>query len=78
MTITDIVGEPYAKSLSIVIVVWNGRRTIMRSLRIIANLPVADIGVAKDFYTDFLGLNSEEFNVGLIPHDVSGTEPISR
>ena len=38
----------------------------MHSLRIMANLSVADIGTAKGFYTDFLGLSSEEFNLGWV------------
>jgi predicted enzyme related to lactoylglutathione lyase len=35
----------------------------MRAKRITANLPVADIDTAKGFYTDFLGLRTEEFNM---------------
>jgi len=38
----------------------------MRALRIVANLPVADIAAAKGFYTDFLGLSTEEFNMGWV------------
>ena len=38
----------------------------MRSLRIMANLSVPDIATAKGFYTDFLGLSSEEFNLGWV------------
>ena len=38
----------------------------MRVLRITANLPVADIGTAKRFYTDYLGLSTEEFNLGWV------------
>lgn len=38
----------------------------MRVLRITANLPVADIEAAKSFYTDFLGLSTEEFNLGWV------------
>jgi hypothetical protein len=33
----------------------------MRAKRITANLRVADIEPAKSFYTDYLGLSSEEF-----------------
>ncbi len=33
---------------------------------IIANLSVADIAVARDFYTDYLGLSVEEFNLGWV------------
>jgi predicted enzyme related to lactoylglutathione lyase len=38
----------------------------MRVTRIIADLPVADIEAAKDFYTDYLGLSTEEFNMGWV------------
>ncbi len=38
----------------------------MRAYRIIANLPVADVEAAKGFYTDFLGLSTEEFNMGWV------------
>ena len=38
----------------------------MRANRIIANLRVADIETAKGFYTDFLGLSTEEFNLGWV------------
>ncbi len=38
----------------------------MRSTRIMANLPVPDVDVAKGFYTDFLGLDTEEFNLGWV------------
>jgi predicted enzyme related to lactoylglutathione lyase len=38
----------------------------MRTVRVITNLPVADIEEAKSFYTDFLGLSSEEFNMGWV------------
>ena len=31
-----------------------------------ANRPVADIDAAKGFYTDFLGLSTEEFNLGWV------------
>ena len=36
----------------------------MRVTGIHANLPVADIAAARDFYTDYLGLSVEEFNMG--------------
>ena len=35
----------------------------MPATRIIANLSVADIEAAKSFYTDYLGLSTEEFNM---------------
>lgn len=38
----------------------------MRSGRITPNLPVADIEGAREFYTDFLGLGLEEFNLGWV------------
>lgn len=38
----------------------------MRTQRITTNLPVADIEAAKPFYTDFLGLRVEEFNLGWV------------
>ncbi len=38
----------------------------MRVTRIMANLPVADVEAAKSFYTDFLGLSTEEFNMGWV------------
>ena len=38
----------------------------MRVTGIHANLPVADIDTARDFYTDYLGLSVEEFNMGWV------------
>jgi predicted enzyme related to lactoylglutathione lyase len=38
----------------------------MRATRIIANLRVPDVEAAKNFYTDFLGLSTEEFNMGWV------------
>jgi predicted enzyme related to lactoylglutathione lyase len=38
----------------------------MQARRIMANLRVADIDAAKSFYTDFLGLTAEEFNMGWV------------
>lgn len=38
----------------------------MRAKRIIANLPVPDLEAAKSFYTDYLGLGTEEFNLGWV------------
>lgn len=38
----------------------------MRAKRITANLRVADIEAAKAFYTDYLGLSAEEFNLGWV------------
>jgi catechol 2,3-dioxygenase-like lactoylglutathione lyase family enzyme len=38
----------------------------MRVTGIHANLAVADIAAARDFYTDYLGLSVEEFNMGWV------------
>jgi predicted enzyme related to lactoylglutathione lyase len=38
----------------------------MRAEHIRINLPVADIESAKSFYTDYLGLSTEEFNLGWV------------
>jgi predicted enzyme related to lactoylglutathione lyase len=38
----------------------------MRVSRIIADLPVPDVETAKGFYTDYLGLRTEEFNLGWV------------
>jgi predicted enzyme related to lactoylglutathione lyase len=38
----------------------------VRSSRITTNLSVDDIDAAKDFYRDFLGLSTEEFNLGWV------------
>lgn len=38
----------------------------MRVLRIMPNLPVADVDAAKAFYRDFLGLTHEEFDLGWV------------
>lgn len=38
----------------------------MRARRITANLRVADVEEASRFYTDFLGLSTEEFNMGWV------------
>jgi catechol 2,3-dioxygenase-like lactoylglutathione lyase family enzyme len=38
----------------------------VRAIRIIADLPVADVEAAKGFYTDYLGLRTEEFNLGWV------------
>ena len=38
----------------------------MRVTRVVANLPVADIAGARDFYTDYLGLSVEAFNLGWV------------
>ncbi len=38
----------------------------MRATRITSNLRVADIEAAKSFYTGYLGLSTEEFNMGWV------------
>jgi len=38
----------------------------MHANRITANLRVADIETARSFYTDYLGLGTEEFNLGWV------------
>ena len=38
----------------------------MRVTQIIADLHVADLKAAKGFYTDYLGLTEEEFNLGWV------------
>jgi predicted enzyme related to lactoylglutathione lyase len=38
----------------------------MRAKRIMANLRVADVDAARTFYTDYLGLSNEEFNMGWV------------
>jgi catechol 2,3-dioxygenase-like lactoylglutathione lyase family enzyme len=38
----------------------------MRVERIITNLPVPDLEAAKGFYTGYLGLRTEEFNLGWV------------
>ena len=38
----------------------------MRATQVTANLRVADVEAAKTFYTDYLGLSTEEFNMGWV------------
>lgn len=38
----------------------------MRATSIIANLRVADVEAARSFYTGYLGLRTEEFNLGWV------------
>ena len=38
----------------------------MHATSIMANLRVADVEAAKGFYTDYLGLSAEEFNLGWV------------
>ncbi len=55
----------------------------MRAKRIMANLRVADVDPAKDFYTDYLGLITEEFNMGWVarytsPDNGANVQPVTR
>jgi len=38
----------------------------MLAIRIMANLRVPDVDAARNFYTDYLGLSTEEFNMGWV------------
>ena len=38
----------------------------MSAKHIMANLQVADVDAARSFYTDYLGLSTEEFNMGWV------------
>ena len=38
----------------------------MRAIRVTANLRVDDVAAARAFYMDFLGLGTEEFNLGWV------------
>ncbi|HYN92882.1 MAG TPA: VOC family protein [Pilimelia sp.] len=38
----------------------------MRVIRVIADLRVPDLAAARSFYADFLGLSTEEFNLGWV------------
>ena len=38
----------------------------MHAVHIMANLRVPDVDAAKIFYTDYLGLSTEEFNMGWV------------
>ncbi len=40
----------------------------MRVSGVVTNLPVDDIAAARDFYTDYLGLSVEAFNLGWVAH----------
>jgi len=43
-----------------------GKEDVVRVNHVMANLPVADLESAKGFYTDYLGLSTEEFNMGWV------------
>jgi predicted enzyme related to lactoylglutathione lyase len=40
----------------------------MQVTGIVTNLPVSDIGAARTFYTDYLGLSVEGFDMGWVAH----------
>ena len=46
----------------------------MQAKRIMANLHVADVDGAKSFYTDYLGLSTEAFNMGWVARYTSPDE----
>ena len=46
----------------------------MEVIRVLADLHVADIPAARDFYTEFLGLSAEDFNLGWVAR-FSAPEP---
>jgi predicted enzyme related to lactoylglutathione lyase len=45
---------------------WHIKGDRMHATSIMANLRVADIDAAKSFYTGYLGLSTEEFNMGWV------------
>ena len=49
----------------------------MRVTHIFANLRVPDIDAAKAFYSDFLGLTTEEFNLGWVARYTSPETGVS-
>lgn len=49
----------------------------MRAKRITPNLPVADVEAAKSFYTDYIGLSTEEFNLGWVARYTSPDTGVS-
>lgn len=47
------------------------KETRMRVVEIIADLQVDDLEAAKSFYSDYLGLSTEEFNLGWVSRRTS-------
>ncbi len=45
---------------------WQQEKDRMQAIRILANFRVPDVEAAKSFYTDYLGLSTEEFNMGWV------------
>jgi hypothetical protein len=65
-TITGV-SESTGHSVRTIIMHSRGRQEDrMRATRIMANLRVPDVEAAKSFYTDYLGLSTEEFNLGWV------------
>jgi len=46
--------------------VWRAYAEVMRAKKISTNVTVDDINSAREFYQDFLGLQTEEFNLGWV------------
>ena len=45
---------------------YREKEPLVQATGITANLPVPDIGEARDFYVDYLGLSVEGFNMGWV------------
>jgi len=45
---------------------WQQEEDRMQAIRIMPNLRVPDVEAAKSFYTDYLGLSTEDFNMGWV------------
>ena len=60
------VRESTRRSVRTIIMHICCRQDRMRATRIMANLRVADVEATKSFYTDYLGLSTEEFNMGWV------------
>jgi predicted enzyme related to lactoylglutathione lyase len=54
-------------SIGVIIVRIRSRwEAVVRPISVIANLRVANIEASRSFYADFLGLSTEEFNLGWV------------
>ena len=63
------IGGPYASGwgqLGRLAFFPHRKAAVMRVVGIIADLPVADIASASGFYSSYLGLTLEEFNMGWV------------
>ncbi|MGB3772741.1 MAG: VOC family protein [Rhodococcus sp. (in: high G+C Gram-positive bacteria)] len=49
----------------------------MKTVNVVVNLPVTDIATARSFYTDYLGLRNEEFNLGWVARFTSPEKKVS-